>query len=254
MRLSLLTYNLGKDLSLDDLIRVSEKYGYDGIEFRAGVGPHGVELTATAAQRAEIRRKMAASRVAIAGLGTSCRFESLDAAERQRQVAEAKAYIDLAADVGAPKIRVFGNCFPKGADKDTVIRNVGECLRQIGEHAEKGRVDCNLELHGDFYYWEYTLRAVQLASHPRIGIVYNCNPEEMAFGSIGQFLEPIKPYLRHVHLHELENGYPYRLLFRFLKDIGYTGFNSVESDTPSPDAERVIAIYALLYRAWVESA
>ena len=75
MRLSLLTYNLGKDLSLDDLIRVSEKYGYDGIEFRAGVGPHGVELTATAAQRAEIRRKMAASRVAIAGLGTSCRFE-----------------------------------------------------------------------------------------------------------------------------------------------------------------------------------
>ena len=57
-----------------------------------------------------------------------------------------------------------------------------------------------------------------------------------------------------MHLHELENGYPYRLLFRFLKDIGYTGFNSVESDTPSPDAERVIAIYALLYRAWVESA
>jgi len=254
MKLSLLTYNLGRDFTLDKLIEITEKYGYDGIEFRAGVGPHGVELEATPEQRAEIKAKMEAAKVEIAGIGTSCRFESLDDAERRQQVEEAKAYINLAADVGAPRIRVFGNKFPEGADKDVVIRNVGECLREIGEHAEQFGVDCNLELHGDFSYWEYSLRAVQIADHPRIGIVYNCNTSEIKYGSIGQFLEPIKPYLRHVHLHELEKPYPYRLLFRFLKNIGYTGFNSVESDTPSPDAERIVHIYSLLYRAWVEAA
>jgi len=254
MKLCLLTYNLGKDFTLDKLIEVTEKYGYDGIEFRAGVGPHGVELTATAAQRAEIKKRMAASRVAVAGIGTSCRFESLDPAEREKQVEDAKAYIDLAADVGSPRIRVFGNSFPKGADKNEVIKNVGDCLREIGEHAAKSRVDCNLELHGDFSYWEYTLRAVQIANHPRIGVVYNCNTSEIAYGSIGQFLEPIKPYLRHVHMHELENVYPYQALFRFEKNIGYTGYNSVESDTPSTDPERIIHIYALLYRAWVAAA
>ena len=136
MRLSLLTYNLGKDFSLDKLIEVSEKCGYDGLEFRAGVGPHGVELTATPEQRAAIKARMAARRVAIAGIGTGCRYESLDAAERRRQVEETKAYLDLARDVGAPRIRVFGNAFPKGADRDAVVKNVGDCLREGAAAAE----------------------------------------------------------------------------------------------------------------------
>lgn len=254
MKLSLLTYNLGRDFELEELIRICEAYDYDGIEFRSGVGPHGVELEATTEERKEIKQRMEDSTLEIAGIGTSCRFESLDDAERREQIDEAKRYIDLAAEVGCPRIRVFGNSFPEGADKDEVIENVGEALAEIAEHAAPTGVDCNLELHGDFSYWEYSLRAVEIADHQRIGIVYNCNVSEIAFGSIGQFLEPIKPYLRHVHMHELENIYPYQLLFRWLKDIGYTGFNSVESDTPSPDAERIIQIYSLLYRAWVDSA
>ncbi|MEA3402445.1 MAG: sugar phosphate isomerase/epimerase family protein [Armatimonadota bacterium] len=254
MKLSLLTYNLGRDFELDELIRICEAYDYEGIEFRSGVGPHGVELEASEAERAEIREKMAASRLEIAGIGTSCRFESLDDGERQEQIDEAKAFIDLAADIGCPRIRVFGNSFPEGADRDVVVGNVGEALREIAEHAEPTGVDVNLELHGDFSYWKYTLEAVEIADHVRVGVVYNCNTSELAYGSIGQFLNPIAPYLRHVHMHELENVYPYRLLFRWLKDVGYTGFCSVESDTPSPDAERIIHIYSLLYRAWVESA
>jgi len=254
VKLSLLTYNLGKDFELDELIRICETYDYDGIEFRSGVGPHGVEISATKEQRREIEKKMAASTVDIAGIGTSCRFESLDDAERQEHIDEAKAFIDLAADIGCPRIRVFGNSFPEGADKSVVIRNVGEALGEIAEHAEPSGVDVNLELHGNFSYWKYTLEAVEIADHVRVGVVYNCNVSEIAYGSIGQFLNPIAPYLRHVHMHELENIYPYELLFRWLKDIGYTGYCSVESDTPSPDAERIIQIYSLLYKAWVDNA
>lgn len=254
MKLSLLTYNLGRDFELDELIRICCAYDYDGVEFRSGVGPHGVELSASEEERAEIRRKMDSAGLEIAGLGTSCRFESLDEGERREHIDEAKDFIDLAADVGAPRIRVFGNRFPEGADKDVVVRNVGEALREIAEHAEPTGVDVNLELHGDFSYWKYTLDAVEIADHVRVGVVYNCNVSELAYGSISQFLEPIAPYLRHIHMHELENEYPYELLFRWLKDIGYTGFCSVESDTPSPDAERIIHVYSLLYRAWMDSA
>jgi sugar phosphate isomerase/epimerase len=254
MKLALLTYNLGRDFDLDELIRICEAYDYDGIEFRSGVGPHGVELSASAEERATIREKMAASRLQIAGIGTSCRFESLDDAERQAQIDEAKAFIDLSAEIGCPRIRVFGNKFPEGADRQVVVRNVGEALAEIAEHAAPTGVDVNLELHGDFSYWKYTLEAVEIADHVRVGVVYNCNVSEIAYGSIGQFLEPVAPYLRHVHMHELENIFPYQLLFRWLKNIGYTGFCSVESDTPSTDAERIIRIYSLLYRAWVDGA
>jgi len=249
VKLSLLTYLLGKDYTLDQLLAICTKYGYAGIECRAQLGhKHGLELAATPEQRAAIKATFAASPVRLAGISTSCRFESLDYAERAEQVATAKSFIDLADAVGSPQIRVFGNAFPKGADKSKVIENVGMCLRDIGEYAEASGVDCNLEMHGDFYYWEYALKAVRIADHPRIGIVYNCDPREIKWGPIRNFLDPIAPYLRHIHLHDLESGsYPYDQLFRILKGMGYGGYMSLECNDSS-DPEKVIALYARLYQ------
>ncbi len=248
MKLALLTFQLGKDLALDDLLGICSKYGYKGIECRAQLGhAHGVELETSTEERATIRRKFEDSSVALAGISTSCRFESLEVAERQVNVDLAKAFIDLAVEVGAPRIRVFGNAFPAGADRNEVVENVGECLRQIGEHAEGTGVQCNLEMHGDFYYWKHTLRAVELADHDSIGIVYNCDPRETRWGTLSSFLEPVAPYLRHVHMHNLEDSnYPYPEFFRVMKNLGYGEYCSIEAGA-SDDAERVIAIYARLF-------
>ena len=248
MKLSLLTYELGIGFDLHELLETCARYGYKGVECRAQLNHgHGVELETTPEQRAKIKAAFAASPVELAGISTGCLFESLAPEQRQEQVDIAKQFIDLAADVGAPRIRVFGNAFPAGSDKDEVIENVGQCLRQIGEYAEGTGVDCNLEMHGDFYCWEYALRSVQLADHPRIGIVYNCDSRETKWGPIGTFLEPIAPYLRHVHLHDLESpDYPYGELFRILKNMGYAEFVSLEASR-SNDPERVIALYAKLF-------
>jgi len=243
MKLSLLTYQLGQGFSLDELLEVTGKYGYKGVECRAELDHgHGVELDTTPEQRADIKARFEASPVELAGISTSCRFEFLDPAERQEHVDIARQFIDLAVDVGAPRVRVFGNAFPEGSDKDEVVENVGNCLRQIGEHAEGTGVDCNLEMHGDFYYWKYTLRAVEIADH-----VYNCDSRETRWGPVGEFLYPVAPYLRHIHLHNLEDPtYPYGELFRILKNMGYHEFVSLEAGG-SEDPERVIALYARLF-------
>ncbi|MFW5869107.1 MAG: sugar phosphate isomerase/epimerase family protein, partial [Armatimonadota bacterium] len=125
MKLCLLTFNLGRDFDLDELLEVCDRYGYEGVECRAQADHgHGIELDTTDEQRAEIRAKFEAARVNLAGISTGCRFEALDPAERREQIDLSKQFIDLAADVGAPRIRVFGNAFPEGADKDEVIENV----------------------------------------------------------------------------------------------------------------------------------
>lgn len=255
MKLCLLTFNLGRDFDLDELLEVCDRYGYEGVECRAQADHgHGIELDTTPEQRAEIKAKFEDARVDLAGISTGCRFESLDPAERQKQIDISKQFIDLAADVGAPRIRVFGNAFPEGSDKDEVIENVGQALREIAEHAEGTGVDCNLEMHGDFYRWQYTLRAVEIADHDRIGVVYNCDRREAAWGPISTFIDPVKDYLRHVHLHDIESpDYPYQDLFRILRNLGYHGYVSLEA-SPSEDAERVLGLYARLYECMIELA
>jgi sugar phosphate isomerase/epimerase len=255
VKLCLLTFNLGRDFELDELLEVCDRYGYEGVECRAQANHgHGIELDTTAEESAEIKEKFAAARVNLAGISTGARFESLDPEERQKQIDISKQFIDLAADVGAPRIRVFGNAFPEGADKDEVVENVGHALREIAEHAEGTGVDCNLEMHGDFYRWQYTLRAVEIADHDRIGIVYNCDRRETAWGPISTFIEPVAQYLRHVHLHDIESpDYPYQDLFRILRNMGYGGYLSLEA-SPSEDPERVLGLYARLYEAMHELA
>jgi len=255
MKLSLLTYQLGSEFTLDELLSICAHHGIQGLECRAQLGhKHGVELDTTVEQRAEIKGKVQDSQVELAGISTSCRYEFMDAEERQEQVDLTKQFIDLAVDVGAPRVRVFGNAFPAGADRDQVVENVGQCLKQIGAHAQGTGVECNLEMHGDFYYWQYTLRAVQIADHPSIGIVYNCDPRETRWGPIRSFIDPVAPYLRHIHLHDLEsNNYPYADLFRILRDLGYAQFASLEC-SGSEDAERVIGLYAALFKSMYASA
>lgn len=254
MKLSLLTYLLGKDMSLEELLHVAVSCRIPGLEFRAEAGHrHGVELERTAAERAEIRDRCRQAGIAISCVATGCKFEYPEADKRQEDIDRAKRYLDLAAEIGAPRIRVFGNAFPEGISHAEVVENVGRALREIAEHGADRDVDVCLEMHGDFYWWEDALNAVRIADHPRVGIVHNCDPREMRFGPISSFYEPVKTYVRHVHLHDLENGYPYKAFLGLLKRDGYSGFLSLEAGA-SEEPRRVIAIYAELFREWVAGA
>jgi sugar phosphate isomerase/epimerase len=254
MKLSLLTYLLGKDMDLGELLEVCRACRIPGVEFRAEVGhAHGVELERTPEERDGIKRQCHDAQVAIACLATGCKFEYPEAAKRREDIDRAKRYLDLAADIGAHRIRVFGNAFPDhGLTVPEVVQNVGEALREMAEHGADRDVDVCLEMHGDFYWWEHTLNAVKIANHPRVGIVHNCDPREMRFGPVVNFYEPVKAYVRHVHLHDLENGYPYKAFLGMLKRDGYGGYLSLEASA-SEEPRRLIATYAELFREWVEN-
>lgn len=254
MKLSLLTYLLGKDMKLDELLDVVRETGVQGLEFRAEAGHlHGVELERTTRERAAIRRQCETAHVPVVCIATGCKFEYPDEDKRRENIERAMQYVDLAADVGAPRIRVFGNDFPEEIAQAEVVQNVGLALREIGEYGEKRGVDVCLEMHGDFYWWEHALNAVRIAGHPRVGIVHNCDMRELKYGPISSFYDPVKNHIRHVHLHDLESNYPYKSLFRMLKHDGYAGYLSLEASA-SEDPTRVIAIYVRLFHEWVESA
>ena len=250
MKLSLDTYSIGTDFTLRDLLQLLPANGFAGVEFRCEANQkHGVEPEIAKAERQRIRTLLEAAGLEVSCLSTSQRFESPDPSVRQAVIDRVKQFIDLAADLGCERIRTFGNNFPPAVPKPQVIQYVGESLRECAKYAEDKGVDVLLEMHGQFYYWEYCLGAVKVADHPNVAINYNCDLRDLVDGSVGFTFNQVKDYVRHVHLHDLENpGFPYKELFSLLKGVNYSSFCSLEESYREGGEKKVIALYAALYR------
>jgi sugar phosphate isomerase/epimerase len=250
MKLSLDTYSIGSDFSLPDLLDLLPARGFDGVEFRCEANQkHGVELETSSDERRRIRTLLEGAGVEVACLSTGQRYESPDPAVRRAAIERTQQFVDLAADLGCGRIRVFGNDFPEGVPKPQVVQYVGESLRVCGQHAEGKGVDVLLEMHGQFYYWEYCLGAVRIADHPNVAINYNCDVRDLVNGSVAYTFDQVKDHVRHVHMHELEDPtFPYKELFGILKGMGYGGFCSLEEGYRDGGERKVIALYAALYR------
>jgi sugar phosphate isomerase/epimerase len=250
MKLSLDTYSIGADLSLRDLLELLPASGYQAVEFRCESNQkHGVEPEISVEERRRIRALITGAGLEVSCLSTGQRYEYPDPALRQKAIERTKQFIDLAADIGCGRIRVFGNDFPAGVPKPQVVQYVGESLHECGQYAEGKGVDVLLEMHGEFYYWEYCLGAVKIADHPNVAINYNSDQRDLVNGSLAFTLDKVKDYVRHVHMHDLDSQeFPYKELFGILKKMKYANFLSLEQGYHAGGEKKVIALYAALYR------
>jgi sugar phosphate isomerase/epimerase len=253
MKLSIMSYLIAKDWDLPTYLEVARRCGCEGVEFRVELDhKHGVELELTAKERRAVRRKCAKVGVAIACVATGCRFHFPEAEKRAEQVALAKQYVQLAADLGSPRIRVFGNDLPPEIERRRVVGFVGNALREIAEFSDLLEVDVLLEMHGDFNDWRAATLAVKWANHPRVGIVYNCDQRDILGGSVRECFEGVRHLLRHVHYHSLLVDYPYQELLCLLRGMGYQGYLSAELPA-SADPETVMGLTAALMREYIQS-
>jgi len=253
MKLSIMSYQIAKDWDLETCLEVAKRTGCVGLEFRVELGyKHGVELECTPEERQAIRGKCAQAGIDIACVATGCRFHFPEPEKRAEQVALAKEYIQLAADLGCGRIRVFGNDLPGDVEKRQVVGFVGNALREIAEFAEPSGVDVLLEMHGDFNDWRTAAAAAEWANHKRVGIVYNCDLRDVVDGSVRECFEGIQHLLRHLHYHSLLADYPYKELLELLKGVDYQGYLSAELPA-SDDPETVMGLSAALMREYIAS-
>lgn len=248
MKLSLLTYNIARDWDLDKLIEISKKLGFAGIEFRVESGhKHGVELDRDKKARKEIKEKIQANYLEVVGIGTSSRFEYSDPNRRKENIEKAKQYIELASDLDSHNVRVFGNIFEPGADKEETIKWVGEALAELYEFSKPYGVDVLLEMHADFNNWNYAVKAIEYSGSKDARLLYNCDSRDVVGNSVNATYSRVRHLIKHIHMHSLWRKYPYKELLQLLKNDGYNGYLSAEIDEYSTDAETVLTYYSMLY-------
>ncbi|HSU54864.1 MAG TPA: TIM barrel protein, partial [Candidatus Dormibacteraeota bacterium] len=210
------TYNLLKDADLETIIRLLQGAGFEGVELRTG-HKHGVEPSLGKQERARVRQLFAASKVQLVSFGTTCEFHSPDAAERKRQVEIGKDFIQLARDTGAKGIKVRPNGLPDAVSHETTIQNIAGSLRELGDAGRANRISVWMEVHGPKTSNPQIAAAIMRATdHQQVGLCWNSNAEDVIDGSVKTNFELLKPWVRHAHINELANDYPWRELFTLM--------------------------------------
>lgn len=245
-----ITYNVLKDHDLDGVIRILEATGFEGVELRTG-HKHGVEPSLSAAERARVRKRFEKSKVRLVGYGANCEFHSPDAAERKKQVEEAKQFVDLARDTGARGVKVRPNDLPAGVPQETTIANIGASLRELGDYGASRKVEIWLEVHGRQTSVPKIAAAIMEATqHGNAGLCWNSNNVDIVNGSVEPSFRLLQRWIRHVHIHELlKDAYPYQELFTLLRKAKYDRYTMAEVGAGAADPESYLRAYR---KRWLE--
>ena len=254
MRLGLVTYNIASDWDLPTLIQRCRDTGYEGVELRT-THAHGVEPDITAERRREVRAMFQDSGVTLWGLGTACDYHRNDPAAVRENIELTKRFCELARDVGATGVKVRPNGLVEGVPEEKTLEQIGKALRECGQAAADNGVEIWLEVHGhETQHPPRIRRIMDVCGHPSVGVCWNSNPTDVKDGSIREYFELLRPFIRSCHITELANDYPWRELFALLRAAGYDRFTLQEiqplEGTKDPeDIERFLRYYRALWAA-----
>jgi len=245
--LGCITYNTLKNADVDTIIRVLEGAGFEGVELRTG-HKHGVEPSLSQEERARVKSRFEQSKIRLVSYGTTCRFQSPDAAERKQQLDIAKSFVDLAHDTGARGIKIQPMGLPQGVSRETTIKNFGASLHELGDYGAGRKVEIWMEVHGRGTSDPPVAAAiVKAAAHPNVGVCWNSNDTDLVNGSVKPSFELLQPWIRSVHINELaDTRYPWRELFTLLREAKYDRFTFAEV-AENPDPERFLRWYRALW-------
>jgi sugar phosphate isomerase/epimerase len=248
MLLGAVTYNVLKDWDLDTIIRNLSAAGFEAVELRAEHA-HGVSPALGSAERTAVMKKFEGSKVRLLSYGSTCEFQSPDAAVRKKNVEDAKHWIELAHDTGAWGVKVRPNGMPEGVAPELTVKRIGESLREVGDYGAGRGVEIWMEVHGRTTQNPPVAAAIMKATnHPQVGLCWNSNPTDVVNGSVKPSFDLLRPWIKNAHINELaDTRYPWRELFTLLRQAKYERYTLCEAQE-SKEPERFLRYYRALWR------
>ena len=121
-----------------------------------------------------VRQRAADRGLAISGTGIRNHFASADPAVRQEGIQLAKQWIDVAAKLGAPVIRLFAGPMPAGYESkwEEVMKWMVPCFRECADYAQTKGIRIGIQNHADALSTaEQTVKLLKAIDHPGVGLI-----------------------------------------------------------------------------------
>ena len=229
--------------TFDQVLASARDNGFDGVEIRGINGemrPDKIECFLPGRRQAALKAAEAAG-VKLIGFGASSSFH--DPANRDRAIAEGKAAIDLASDMGMGFVRVFGDRIAAPDEEAEIIARAADGIGELCLYARGKNVMVLQEVHGDFNIARRVLAVAERVNAPEFGLLWDVAHSDKTYGDDWRtFYSAIRPLIRHVHFkdHVREGSGVFTLcdtgsgsiplgdIYRTLKADGYGGYISLE--------------------------
>ena len=246
------------DWSLAEVLAAAANYGYDGVELR--VISHELDLwklpefksSSLAATCAAIED----DGLVVAAVGSSACFHSSDIQERERNFDSALRMAEVAAGLGSPAIRVFGDRIQPGSEREETAERIADSLTRLADRLRPDGVQVWLETHGDFAAAADVSEILAQLNSAEVGLIWDPANAFEQRGEIPLILPQMSSRIRHVHLKDLlrdvqgtsryvptgEGEFPFHTMFAALDGIGFDGFVSFEWENlwhPELDAPEI---------------
>ena len=255
-KLGTVTYNIAKDWDLPTLLKICQTVGLAAVECRT-THKHGVEPSLSADARRDVKQRFADAGVMFWGCGSVCEFHAPDAATVRKNIETCKEFVQLAHDLGGRGVKVRPNGLPKGVETAKTLAQIGKALTECGKAAADAGVDIWVEVHGGGTQVPANMKTImEECDHEKVGVTWNSNATDIVNGSVAASVALLKPWIRSCHINELYNDekgiYPYRELFRLLREMDYDRVTLCEVGRTMPTAESGTEVLRYYKALWHE--
>lgn len=223
----------GPGMTLFDLLDFCAEHNFDAVDPTGYFFP-GYPAVPEDEYINKFKRRAFQLGLDISGTGVRNDFATADKAIRAAGVRHAKEWVEVAAKLGAPVLRVFAGAQPAGHDWDETAKWMADDLRECAEHGQRFGVLIGVQNHGDMLKTgDEVNKIVDLVDHDWFGVIVDTG----YFMTKDPYVDIAKvvPYAVNFQVKESPFGKESNVrtdlerLVRIVHDGGYRGYLPIET-------------------------
>ncbi len=206
----------GEGMTLFQLLDFAAQNNFDAVDLTGYFFP-GYPAVPDDAFINSIKRRAHVLGLDISGTGVRNDFANPDPSKRAADVKHVKEWIDVAAKLGAPVLRIFSGNIPAGYENkwDSIAIYMATSIRECADYAKTKGVFIGVQNHGDFLKTaDQTIQLVKTVGSDWFGIIVDT----------GYFITP-DPYV------DIEKVMPWAVNFQ-VKESVFGAASTVRTDVP----------------------
>jgi sugar phosphate isomerase/epimerase len=222
-----------KGMTLFDLLDYCAEQNFDAIDPTGYFFPGYPKVPADKYLN-DFKRRAFVLGLDVSGTGVRNDFATPDKDKRAADVKLVKEWIEAAARLGAPVLRVFAGPEPKGHARDEVVEWMVEALRQCVEHAQKYGVLIGIQNHWDYLKTsEQVLQIVKKVDSEWFGTIVDTG--YFLAGDPYKEMAAVAPYAVNWQVKEKVDGQEFKVktdlkkVVRIAREAGYRGYLPIET-------------------------